>query len=209
MRRLLTVGGVALLATALLAGATPARAGEASWSDVEGDATTFLVAEETPKPSEPAYDILKVSVSSTGDKLNVVADFKQLGTIPPYAQGNVYRFYFTAGDVGFILSVMEDHVNGHGSTFSVVGPAGSTSADCFKCTGKVEVKDNQVLMSLPYGSLEGARRDAGGTMKIAPGAKLTELGFSGGEYYALPERLVSMNFNADEAPMPNPGSLTL
>lgn len=208
MRRFLISVGTALLAAAALSGGTPARAGEASWADPEGDATALLVG-ETPKPSEPTYDILKVSVSAAADKLNVVADFKQLGTIPPYAQGNVYRFYFTAGDVGFILSVMEDQVNGAASTFSVVGPAGSTSAECLRCTGKVEVKDNRVVMSLPYGSLEGARREAGGTMKIAPGAELTEISFSGGEYYATPERLLSMNFSADEAPMPDSGKIVL
>ena len=208
MRRSLMSLGTAFLAAALLVGATPAQAGEASWSDPEGDATMFLVG-ETPKPSEPTYDVLKVSVSTGGDKVNVVANFKQLGGIPPYAQGNVYRFYFTAGDVGFILSVIEDQVNGPGSTFSVVGPAGSTSTDCFKCTGKIEADKNQVIMSMPYGSLEGARREAGGTMKIAPGGELTEISFSGGEYYATPERLLSMNFSADEAPMPAPGKIAL
>lgn len=208
MRRPLISLGAALLAVALLVGGMPVRAAEASWSDPEGDATMFLVG-ETPKPSEPTYDILKVSVSTGGDKVNVVADFKQLGTSPPYAQGNVYRFYFKAGDVGFILSVIEDKVNGAGSTFSVRGPAGSTSADCLKCTGKVEVDKNRVVMSMPYGSLEGARREAEGTMKIVPGAELTELSFSGGEYYATPERILSLNLSADEAPMPDPGKIVL
>lgn len=210
MRRFLTTFGTAVVLSALLLGVlpSPSRAGEVSWKDPEGDASSVL-DESTPRPSEPTYDVLNVSVATAGDKINIVADFKQLGTIPLYAQGNVYRFYFTAGDVSFILSVIEDQVNGHGSTFSVVGPAGSTSADCLKCTGKVEVKDNKVVMSMPYGSLEGARRAAQGTMKIAPGAELTELRFSGGEYYATPERILSMNFAADQAPMPDPAKIVL
>lgn len=222
MRRFLTVMGVAALAIALLLNGSPASAGSASWTDPEGDATDFIDL-APPRPSEPAYDVLSVAMSSDDKNLTVTAKFKQLGTIPPQATGNTYRFYFVAGEGEFTASVIEDQIAGNFNTFAVYDPVTqiNMAADCFKCRGTINVESNTVEFIMPIGSLEGARRAAGVAGKIAPGSKIEDVQVGAGEYYnggyyipGVNETLgggvgFSLSNTADVAPLPAPGAYTL
>lgn len=213
MRRFLSVSGVALLATTLLLGGTPAKAGSVSWDDPEGDATGYL-GESPPRPSEPAYDILKVTMASDDKDLTVVAAFKELGTIPPQATGNVYRFAFTAGDGRFTLSIIEDHVGGKYSAFSVRDETTgvNNAVECVKCLGKINLESNQVELKLPISSLDSARKTAQVPGKIVAGSKLEEVTVLAGEYYNGGYSTgfgFSLSNDADLSPLPDPGSFTL
>ena len=221
MRRFLTLGGVALLAAALLLNGAPASAASASWNDPEGDAIGYLGA-DLPRPSEAAYDVLNVAINSDGKDLTVAAKFKQLGTIPPQATGNTYRFYFVAGEGEFTASVIQDRVGGDFSAFAFYDPVTQTNSavDCIKCMGKLNVENNTVEFKFPISALESARRSAGVAGKIAPGSTIKDVSMEGGEYYnggyhvpgvtdVVGFGVVSMSNTADEAPLPGPGTFTL
>lgn len=220
MRKFFTASGVALLAIALLLNGAPANAGSISWNDPEGDAIGFLGV-DPPRPSEPAYDNLKVDMTSDGKVLKVAAQFKQLGTIPPQSTGNRYGFSFTAGDGRFTLNVIQDHIGGEFSTFAVLDTTTNvnTATDCFKCTGKLNLESNTVELQIPVASLESARKSAGVGGKIGPGAPIQDVVMAAGEYYNLGYHipgvtdaltgLVSINNTADSSPLPGGGKFTL
>lgn len=220
MRRLLTITA-ALVAASLALAVMPAQAASTSWKDPEGDAIGYLGA-EPPRPSEPAYDILDVTMGSDAKDLTVVAKFKQLGTIPPQATGNVYRLGFTIGEGEYTLSIIQDRIGGDFSAFAVFDATTmtNTATDCARCTGTLNVERNQVEMRIPIGSLDSARRAAGvAGKKIETGSKLEVVTMGAGEYYNFGYHIpgvtettggvVSLNNTADEAPLPEPGAFTL
>jgi len=221
MRRFLTVSGVALLAIAVLLNGPPASAGSVTWDDPEGDAIEFL-GEAPPRPSEPAYDVLNVAMASDGKDLTIAAKFKQLGSIPPQATGNTYRFVFVSGDGTFTLSVIQDTIAGEFSAFAVRDAVTgvNNAVDCIKCTGKINVESNTLEFTLPISSIDSARRTAGVAGKIEPGTAIEGVSVVAGEYYNFGYRvpgvtdtlgggLVSLSNTADSAPLPAPGTFTL
>ena len=213
MRKFFTASGVALLAIVVLLNGAPANAGSIGWNDPEGDAVE-LFGEAPPRPSQPMYDILKVAMSSDGKDLTVKAGFKQLGSIPPQATGNVYRFAFTAGDGRFTLSIIEDHVGGNYSAFSVRDETTgvNNAVECVKCFGKINLESNQVELKLPIRSLDSARKSAQVPGKIAAGSTLAEVTVLAGEYYNGGYSTgfgFSLSNDADSAPVPGPGKFTL
>jgi hypothetical protein len=218
MRKFLTTLGVGLTALALLLGAAPARAGEASWKDPEGDAVGYLGA-TPPRPSEAAYDVLGVNLTSDGTLIKVNAQFKKLGAIPPQATGNTYRFIFKIGDGTYTLSVIQDRVAGNFSTFAVRDAVTgvNTATECIKCTGKLNMQANRVELQIPVSALESARKAAKvAPPKIGPGTKMEGVKMEGGEYYNLgysipgsPVGLFSLSNTADTAALPAPGTFSI
>lgn len=200
-----------LIAVSLLA--APAQAASTSWKDPEGDATDYLDL-QPPRPSEPAYDVLGATLASDGKDLTLVADFKQLGAVPPQATGNTYRFSFVAGDGKFTMSVIQDLVGGNYSAFSVLDTTTgiNNASECVKCSGKLNLEANRLEIKLPISALDSARKAAQVPGKIAPGTKLQEVSLEAGEYYNFGYSTgfgVSLSNTADSAPLPAPGAFTL
>ena len=221
MRRFLTILSVGLVGLALLLNGAPASAASTSWTDPEGDATLYLDV-EAPRPSEPAYDVLNVAIASDGKDLTVVSKFKQLGTVPPQATGNTYRFVFVAGEGTFTLSVIQDQLAGEFSTFAVrdATTGVNTATECIKCTGKMNLESNTIELKMPISALDSARRTAGVAGKIAPGSNIESVNVIAGEYYNFGYRVpgvtdtagtggVSLSNEADSSPLPAPGTFTL
>ena len=200
MRRFLAGLGVALVATSMVLGGTPARAGTLTWTDPTGDAAP----EGLPVPplSEPAFDIVRSTISSDGKTLLWKAEVPGLtADPPPKATGMHFTFSFDFEGNSYRWVIAKDRVGGGGTTFYIAGDAGSNQADCGKCIGKIDVEGKAVTITAPIASM-----DRGIEGKFGPGSVMETVAAEAGRYYDAGVRY----FPTDEsAPAPGDGSFAV
>lgn len=200
MRRTLTTAGMILLTLALLLGGSPARAGSLTWEDPAGDAAP----EGLPVPplSEPAFDIVRSTISSDGTTLVWKAEVPGLtAEPPPKATGMHFTFSFGFDGKSYRWVIAKDRLGAGGTTFYVAGDAGSDAVDCGKCVGKIDVEGKAVTITAPIASM-----DRGIEGKFGPGSQMETIAAEAGRYYDAGVRY----FPTDEsAPAPAEGSFTV
>lgn len=207
MRRFLVATGTALLAAALLMSGTPAQAGTLTWTDPAGDAAPENLAPEgggVPAPvSEPAFDIVKSTISTNGGTLIWTAEVPGItADPPPKATGMHFTFEFTFGESNYRWVVAKDRLAAGGTTFYKEGTTGSDPADCGKCVGKIDVEAKTVTITAPIASM-----DRGVDGKFGPGSTLEAVSVGAGRYYDTP---AVKYFPTDEiAAAPAPGTFTV
>lgn len=177
MRKFLTTTGTALLASALLIGASPARAGEFGWTDPEGDATGVSAIASTPRPPDPELDITKVTYLADGKNLNVTWHLTKAVGDPAASIGRDFDFYFTHDDhkysVGAQLPAFpfDQGVLLTGAVFTNNDGAQPTTITC-GCKLRIDDKANTITFTAGY---EDLNRAFPGTGKVGPGTKFTAL----------------------------------
>ena len=172
MRKFLITTGSLVVALALAFGAAPARAGEVGWADPEGDATGLSAVESTPRPSDASLDILKMSWTTNGTELVIVAHLKQAIGDPEGSTGRDFDFNFNHDGVPY--SVGAQLPTPPLDTAFVSGPtmtADGETVDC-SCKLRLDSKTNTLTLTVSY---DGLDRAIPGNGKVGPGTQLTDL----------------------------------
>jgi hypothetical protein len=179
---------------ALLLGALPAQAASRyEWSDPEGDATGLgsggsLAAVEhvtmRMTPNDPQFDITKVAVSSRNGVFTYAASVKALSAGKPSGSTGyffVLAFTYAGTDYSFVVSenfydtnefrLWKDDVGCIYLICPTPWPRLRSGVDipCGGCTGVIDRKKNQVIVTAPIASLTAA------TEGMRAGSKLTGL----------------------------------
>ena len=178
MGKLRRTVGILALASVLLTGVMPARAGQLQVEDPAGDANGFDVTgdrelESTPRPSDAQLDILGMTWWSDAKELRLNLKLAEIAH-PVGSAGFSYRLNFT-----------HDGRNYH-FLYQVFGPPESQFVDFFfrrdttvlncRCSGKVNGKTATLEVTAEIASL-GKAVKADGAAPIGPGTKIT--GISG------------------------------
>jgi hypothetical protein len=193
---------------ALLLGALPAQAASRyEWSDPEGDATglglgTSLAAVEQVTmsgmtPNDPQFDITKAAVSSRKGVFTYAASVKALSAGKPSGSTGyffVLAFTYAGEDYWFVVSENFYDANEfrlwNQSGEPASGWTDSGDLPCGGCTGVIDRKKNQVIVTAPIASLTAA------TEGMRAGSKLTGL-------YVLSQRRAGYSLlTSDEAAAP-------
>lgn len=201
MRRFSMALGTAILASALVFGGMPARAGELSWTDAAGDAFP-------PGPASNAtLDIIKTSIATSPSSFVWKTQVTQLGDPLPLATGHHFTLNFKFGDATFIMRVTQDRVRGNGVVFEKQDPTTPTvqNLGCAKCKFEFDRKTNTVTLTASLGTMQAASR------KLVAGAKIEELSVVTGLMWAIPEvgTLYGGSGQGDAAPPPPDTTFTL
>lgn len=201
MRRFLTAMGVAVLATTLLLGGTPARAGELGWTDAEGDAFP---------PAGPAsnatLDVVRTSLATTPENFVWKTQVRQVGEPMPIATGHHYSLQFSFAGSSFLFRVTQDRIGGNGVVFEKDDPTAPTveNIGCGKCKFEVDPKTNTVTLTASLGTLQAASR------KLVAGATIEEISvFTGPRWSAGGGTLYGGSAFGDSAPPPDGATFTL
>ncbi|HUR48072.1 MAG TPA: hypothetical protein VMY88_00885 [Acidimicrobiales bacterium] len=200
MRRFLTALGVAALASSLVLGGTPARAGELGWADAEGDAFPPVV-------SNPTLDIVKTSLTTTPESFVWKTQLKQLGDPLPIATGHHFTLNFTFGDAAFVMRVTQDRVAGDGIVFQKQDETTPTvqNLGCAKCKLSIDPATNTITLTASLGTMQAASR------KLVAGAKIDTISVFTGLMWDIPQvgTLYGGSDQGDEAPPPDGATFTL
>jgi hypothetical protein len=186
---------------ALLLGALPAQAASRyEWSDPEGDATglglgTSLAAVEHVTmsgmtPNDPQFEITKAAVSSRKGVFTYAASVKALSAGKPSGStGYFFVLAFTYAGANYWFVVSENFYDAN--EFRLWNQStDSGDLPCGGCTGVIDRKKNQVIVTAPIASLTAA------TEGMRAGSKLTGL-------YVLSQRRVGYSLlTSDEAAAP-------
>jgi hypothetical protein len=163
------IGVLALLAP-------PASAGEASFTDPEGDATGVSSVPSTPRPSDKELDILQVSFSSSAEALTAVVRYAAIGA-PPAATGSTrtVTFSYEGADYSFRFQSPQppaDNVSATGFFFR----KGGTTIPCSRCSGKFDAKKNSLVLTAEFKSMHaGMKSEDPKVPAIGPGKKISGL----------------------------------
>jgi hypothetical protein len=163
---------VGLAAAGLILGSLPAQAASLSWADPKGDATQVSVADGA--PNDPAFDIIKVSMSNDGGTLKWSADIPGIAAgRPSLSTGYFFRFNFKHGESTYSFRVGEDLL---GATSLLVSATatGSAALPCDKCVVKFNREAKNVALTVPIASLTRALKAQAGSPPLA-GAEWTGL----------------------------------
>ena len=154
---------------ALLLGALPAQAASRyEWSDPKGDATYVDVFANV-TPSNPKFDITKVAMSSNEGVLTWAASVEALSAgTPRTSTGYFFRLAFTYAGANYEFFVSEDGVRAGFALIRRGWPNGDAEIPCGRCTGVIDRKQHQVIVTAPIASL-------GAATSIRAGSKLTGL----------------------------------
>lgn len=202
--------------------ATPTQAGTAvAWTDPAGDATGLdplpppaagTVPPSTPRPSDEAIDLVKLSAQSDGTNI-VFSAITTAEGFPTAATGATVRFIFTYADVAYQLIAQRTSPD-----FSAAITSGlffrsreprSPELSCRECAVKYDPKALKVTVTAKIDSLaSGIRAHAPGAPKLAAGTKFTDLTVLGQRNAAPLDRPtdVGRTLTADTA---SAGDLTL
>lgn len=201
MRRFLTVVGVAVLATSLVLGGTPARAGELGWTDAAGDAFPPVAP-----VSNATLDIVKTSLATTPDSFVWKTQVAKLGDPLPVATGHHFTLQFTFADASFVMRVTQDRVGGNGIVFQKQDETTPTvqNLGCAKCRLNIDPATNTITLTATLGTMQAASR------KLVAGAKIEEILVFTGLMWDIPEigTLYGGSAQGDEAPPPDPAAFT-
>lgn len=165
---------IPLLVVTALAG--PARAGEVSFNDPEGDATGISSVPSSPRPSDRELDILRVTFTSSAEALTAVVKYVVNGT-PPAATGSTRTVSFTYEGAEYSFRFQSpqppaDAVSATGFFFR----KGATTIPCSRCSGKFDGKNNSLIFTAEYKSMHaGMRSEDPKVPPIAPGKKISGL----------------------------------
>lgn len=201
MRKLL----LPVIPVLLFAAAMPARAATFSYADPEGDATGVYSVESTPMPSEPAYDITKVTMSFDGKELKYVAKIKGLPAgSPTLSTGYYFRLQYTHMETSYEFQVAESA--GTGSYFALIATEDPTqdALTCSGCKGLIDRKSSSVIVTAPLKSLNLGMKQGNAAIKPAvPGTVFDSL------YVAAQRDLGLLTLTSDRAAAPENSTFTL
>ena len=199
MRKFVSTLGVAVLATCLLLGGTPVRAGELAWEDTGGDAFPPVV-------SNPTLDVVKVSLATTPDSFIWKTQVTQLGDPFPISTGHHFTLNFAFADATFSMRVLEDRVNGQGVVFEKDDPTAPTveSIGCGKCKFSIDRATNTVTFTASLGTMQAASR------KLVAGATIEGISVETGTMWTTPAgTLYGGSAFGDSAPPSDGATFTL
>lgn len=166
---------VAEVAGLAVAPVSPASAAAPIITDVQGDATDFVLPTGAPSDvSEPTLDILSADIAVTPDTLTTTVTVLDLTPEPPRgATGSFFRWYFT-------YAGMEFHTRAGRSAegtqvFRLYDPT-NTLVPCPGCTGSFDFVTETVTVNVPLAVLNGRIASLSPTTPpIADGADLSAL----------------------------------
>ena len=202
MRRFLTGLGVALVATSLILGGIPARAGELSWTDAAGDAFPPVAP-----VSNATLDITKTSLTTTADSFVWKTQVVKLGDPLPIATGHHFTLEFAFGDASFVMRVTQDRVAGDGIVFQKQDETTPTvqNLGCAKCKFAIDPATNTITLTASLGTMQAASR------KLVAGATIEAISVYSGLMWDIPEvgTLYGASDHGDSAPPPDGATFTL
>jgi hypothetical protein len=144
---------------ALLLGALPAQAASRyEWSDPEGDATGLGLGGGM-TPNDPQFDIRNAAVSSRTGVFTYAASVKALSAgKPSNSTGYFFRLAFTYAGANYWFVVSENFNDANEFRLWNQSSGCRTSCDlpCGGCTGVIDRKKNQVIVTAPIASLTAA-----------------------------------------------------
>jgi hypothetical protein len=161
MKASMKAAAVILAVVTGLGSTLPARAGELSWTDPAGDATTL---------GQGSWDITKVGLSFDGTtfvaKIKVVA----LGDPPPFGTGQNFAVRWNFGDGQFTMRLTHDRFTGEKYTFQArAGESQVSTLTCKTCKHKLDRAKSEITMQIGFETLKSAMR------KLAPGQKIESI----------------------------------
>jgi hypothetical protein len=174
MRKLLAAPFVAaLVAGALVTPGARAAGAPVVYADPADDANGLFVTDTgLPLPSEPALDILKVTVSSDGTKLTYAATVKSLSAPPSASTGGYYRLSFGYADQIWRFEISTDTTGGGFYFTNAEDPAG-TLLSCNGCAVKFDMRSGGITVTAPLKALSSGMKQYDASVKpLAPGAQL-------------------------------------
>lgn len=183
MRKFLTIGGVALIATALLLNGVPASATDLKWEDAVGDATPD--GEGAVPVSEPGFDVTTVQMSSTATTLQWEASVPGLTAEPPlHGTGMQFTFAFELGENSYSFKISEDRIAGAAQAFYYHSDLLEPQV-CDKCRLKIDREAKKVTVDAPIPSIGRAVRSAGVGNKYDVGTKMENVRVEAGPVYFI------------------------